>query len=100
MKRNHIQSFLSIAISLFILVFTFDLRCSYSAEANLFSTDLGFENPDQDDQFADHQQDGSKAFPLTFSPFGFLSKSNVFRHSLHFFSQTPSPDQENLTLLC
>ncbi len=100
MKRKRIQTFLPIAISFFILVFTFDLRCSYFAEANLFPPDLGFENPDQDDQFVDHQQDGSKAFALTFFPFGFLSKANVFKHSLYFFSQTPSLNQENLTLRC
>ena len=89
MKRNRIQTFLPIAISLFILVFPFYSRCSYFAEANLFSTDLGFENPDQDDQFVDQQQDASKAFVLAFLPFGLFPKAGVFEHSPYFFSQTP-----------
>ncbi len=67
MKRSRIQTFLPIAISFFILVFPFYLRCSYFAEANLFPTDLGFENPDQEGQFGDQQRDGLKAFLLTFS---------------------------------
>jgi hypothetical protein len=100
MKRKLIQTFLAIAIFFFILVFPFYPRCSYFAEPNPFSTDLGFENPDKDNQFVDHQQDGSKAFALTFFLFGFLLKVDVFKHSPYFFSQTLSLNQENLILRC
>ncbi len=101
MKRNPIQTFLPIAISFFVLVFPFYFRCSNFAEANLFSTDLGFENSDQDDQFLDQQQDGSKPFTmLTCSLFQFYLEADVFRHSPYFFSQTPSLNQENLILRC
>ncbi len=100
MRSNRAQTFLPIAISFFILVFPFYLRYSYFAETNLFSTDLGFENPDQDDQLFDQQQDGPKAFVLTFSPSGFLPKVDVFEHSPYFFSQSPFLNQENLILRC
>ena len=68
MGRNRIQIVLRIAISFFILVFPFYLFCSYCAEANLFSPDLGFENRDQDDQLVDQQHDESKGFPLPAAP--------------------------------
>jgi hypothetical protein len=100
MKRNRIQTFLPIVISFVILGFPFYPRSSNFTEANHSSTDLGFENPDQDDQFVDQQQDGSKAFVLTFFPFGFLPEADVFNHSPYFFSQTPSLNQENLILRC
>ena len=100
MERTRVQIFLRLAISFFILVFPFYLGCSYFAEANLFSPDLGFENRDQDDQFVDQQSDGSNAFLLTFSPFGLHPEADVFRHSPYFFSQTPSLIQENLILRC
>ncbi len=48
MKRSRTQAFLPLAISLFILVFPSYLHCSYFAEANLFSTDLGFEDSGYD----------------------------------------------------
>ncbi len=100
MERTCVQIFLRLAISFFVLIFPFYLGCSYFAEANLFSPDLGFENRDQDDQFVDQQHDGSNAFLLTFSPFGLYPESDVFMHSAYFFSQTLSLIQENLILRC
>ncbi len=100
MKRNCIQTILPVAISFFILVFPFYPFCSYFAEANPFFTDLGFENPDRDDQLFGHQQDGSRAFALTFFLFRFIPKVHVFERSLYRSSQPPSVNQENLTLRC
>ena len=100
MERTRVQILLCLAISFFILVFPFYLGCSYLAEGNLFSPDLGFENRDQDDQFVDRQSHGPNAFPLTFSPFASHPEADVFRHSPYFFSQTPSLIQENLILRC
>ncbi len=100
MKGNCIQTCLAPVISFFILVFPLYLTCSYFAEVNLSSTDLGFENPDQDDEFVDQQQDGSAAFVSTFSPFGFHPEMDLFKNSPCFFSQTPSFDQEALILRC
>lgn len=100
MKRNCMQTFLPTAMFFLILVFPFYLGYSNFTEANLFSTDLGFENPDQDDQFVDKQQDVSREFVLTFFPFGFLPEAEVFRHSPYFFSQTPSLNEETPILRC
>ncbi len=100
MKRNRIQTFLPIAISLFILVFPFYPRCSYFEEVNAFPTDLGFENPDQDDQFIGYQQNGSKAFALNFLASGFHLEADVWRYPPYFFTQTTSLDQEDLILRC
>ncbi len=98
--KSCIQTFLPIAISLFILVFPSYPCSSYFEEGDPFPTDLGFENPDLEDQFVDRQQDASKAFALTFSPFVFLPKVNVFKNSSYLFSQSPSLNQENLILRC
>ncbi len=100
MQRNCIKTFLARAICFFILVFPFYLGCSNFAEANLFSTDLSFENPDQGDQFVDPQQNVSKAFVLTFFHFGLLLEADVFRHSSYFFSQTPSLNEQTPILRC
>ncbi len=91
MKRSRIQAFLPIAISFFILAFPFNLPYPYFAEANLFSTDLGFEDSDQDDQFVDQRQDGSKAFVLTFFAFRFLLEDDVSRTlPISFLKHFPS----------
>lgn len=90
MKRNRTQTLLPITISFFILVFPLYFPRSYSAEANLFFTDLGFENPDPDDQVVDQQQDGSKAFVLDLFYLGLYPEAYVFKHSLFPFANTLS----------
>ncbi len=100
MKRNFTQAILPVAIPFFILVFPFYPFCSCFAEANPFSTDLGFENPDRDDQFFGHQQDGSRAFVLTLFFLKFNPKVDVLEHSFYRSSQPPSVNQENFTLRC
>ncbi len=100
MKRKPTHTFLPIAISFFILVFPFYLRCPYFAEADPFPTDLGFETPDQDDEFVDQPQDGSKALGLTSFPYGVFLRAVFFKHFPYSFSQTSSLNQEDLILRC
>jgi TatA/E family protein of Tat protein translocase len=61
MKKNLIQISLVTGICAFTLVFPAYLRCSNLAGAKLLSTDLSFENPDQEDVFS-RQQNESKPF--------------------------------------
>ena len=59
MKSKSIQTLLVIAISSFIVIFPAYLRYADLSEIDLSSTDLIFENPDQDDQINDQQHECS-----------------------------------------
>jgi hypothetical protein len=98
MGKRHTQIAV-IVITLFILLFPAYLRCSNLAEANLFSTDLSFENPDQDDQFVD-QQNESKAFALSVFPIICLPGINLSKQLPRFSFQTASFDQKLFVLRC
>jgi hypothetical protein len=99
MKRKLIQISLVIVICAFTLVFPAYLRCSNLAGAKLLSTDLSFENPDQEDVFFG-QQNESK----TFVSIAFLIKlapgTNLFDQISRFCSLTSFPDQKTSTLRC
>ena len=98
MGKRFIQ-ILVIVTALFILLFPAYLRCSNLAEVDLFSTDLSFENPDQDDQLFD-QQDGSRAFVLSGASVILLPGANLFGQLPHFSFQTASLDQKTFVLRC
>jgi hypothetical protein len=100
MRTRLIQAFLVIAISSFILIFPAYLRCSNLAEVNLFSTDLSFENSDQDDQLLDQHQDESKALVVSAFSIIFLPGTNPFEQIPRFFLLTSFLDQTTLILRC
>jgi hypothetical protein len=99
MKSRSIQNLLVIVISFFILFFPAYFRYTNLSEITLFSTDLNFENPDQDDQLQD-QQHGSASFLLSVFPTLFLPEANPFTEFCHFFSSVPSLDQKTSILRC
>ena len=98
MGKRFIQ-ILVIVTALFILLFPAYLRCLNLAEVDLSSTDLSFENPDQDDQLFD-QQDGSRAFVLGGTSIPFFPGVNLFGQLPRFSFQTASLDQKTFVLRC
>lgn len=90
---------LVIVVTLLILFFPNYYRCSNLAEANLFSTYLTFEDPDQDDQFAD-QPNEPNAFLLNAFPIICLPGINLSKQLLRFSFQTASLRQKTFPLRC
>ncbi len=96
MKRNRIETFLPLAISLLVLV----LPCYSSfTETDLFPTDLGI-TIQEEDEFADQKQDVSRVLVFSFVVFVLFAGGIIFNRSPYFFSQTPFLVQENLILRC
>ena len=99
MRRKLVQISLVIVICAFILAFPAYLRCSNLAGAKLLSTDLSFENPDQEEVFSG-QQNESK----TFVSITFLVKlppgTNLFDQIFRSYSLTSFLDQKTLVLRC
>lgn len=93
------ETFLAITISAFILLFPAYLRCSNFAGAKLLSTDLSFENPDQEDLFSD-QHNQLKLFVSIVSPLKLFPGTNLFEDSCHLFPQALSLHQKTFVLRC
>jgi flagellar basal body-associated protein FliL len=98
-RFKSIQIFLVIAISLFILALPAYLRCTNLSETKFASSDLGFENPGQENGLPDNGNElkvfGPTAFFTTF-----LLSTNLFEQSLHLFSHTLSLRQKTFVLRC
>ena len=99
MERKPAQIFLVIIICLFISVSSVYLHYWNLAEANLFSTDLSFENPDEGDLLVG-QQNESKVCVASVFPTVFVLGTNLLEELFPFSFLTPSPDQKTLILLC
>jgi hypothetical protein len=99
MRSNPIQIFLAIAISAFILAFPAYLRSSNLAGVRLFSTDLSFENPDQDDIFS-YQHNQSKAFVSGALTIKLLPGAILFGQISRFWFLLSFLDQKTLLLRC
>jgi hypothetical protein len=99
MKRKLIQISLVIVICAFTLLFPAYIRCSNLAGAKLLSTDLSFENPDQEDVFFGQQNESKTFFSIVFLielPPG----TNLFDQISHFCSLTSFLDQKTSILRC
>jgi hypothetical protein len=99
MKSGSIQILLVIVISFFILFFPAYFRYTHLSEITIFSTDLSFEIPDQDDQLQD-QQHGSASFLQSVFSTPLLPEANPFTRFCHFFSSAPSLGQKTSILRC
>jgi len=99
MKRKPIQILLVIVISSFTLVFPAYLLGTNLAGAKFLSTDLNFENPDQEDVFFGYQSESKVFFSIVFliklSP-----GTNLFYQISPFCSLTSFLDQKTLILRC
>jgi flagellar basal body-associated protein FliL len=98
-RFKSIQIFLVIAISLFILALPAYLRCTNLSQTKSVSSDLSFENPDQEEALPDNEKQlkvfGPTAFFTTF-----LLSTNLFDRSSHLFSQALSLRQKTFVLRC
>jgi len=99
MKRKPIQILLVIVISAFTLVFPAYLRCSNLVGAKFLSTDLSFENPDQEDVFFGQQNELKSFFPIAFL-IRLSTGTNLSYQISPFSSLTSFLDQKTLTLRC
>ncbi len=99
MKKKLIQISLVIVICAFTLVFPACLRCSNLAGGKLLSTDLSFENPDQEDIFFG-QQNESQAFVSIVFLIKLPPGTNLFDLISHFCSLTSFLDQKTSILRC
>ncbi len=102
MKRRFkgIQILLAITISLFILALPAYLRCTYLSQTKFVSSDLGFENPDQEEELPDHEKESKKAYGPSAFPIRFLLGSNLFEQSSYLFPKAPSLHQGIAVLRC
>jgi hypothetical protein len=98
-RFERIRFFLVIAISLFILALPAYLRCTNLTETKFASSDLGFENPDQENGLFDTENE-LKVFGPTSVFTIFLLVTNLFDQSSHLFSQTLSFRQRTFVLRC
>jgi hypothetical protein len=98
-RLKRIQTFLGIAISLFILVLPAYLRCTQLSQSKFPSSDLSFESAGQEEGLPDSQKElkvyGSSALLIIFD----LS-ANLFEQSPHLSSQTISLCQKMGVLRC
>jgi len=99
MERKLIQISLVIVICAFTLVYPAYLRCSNLAGAKFLSTDLGFENPDQEDVFFG-QQNESQAFVSIVFLIKLPPGTNLFNQISRFRSLTSFLDQKTSILRC
>jgi hypothetical protein len=99
MERRPVRISLVIMICLFLSLSSVYLHCCNLAGANLFSADLSFESPDEEDLLAG-QQNESKVFVSSVFPTVFVLGANLLEELFPFSFLTPSPDQKTLILLC
>ena len=98
-RFKSIQIFLVIAISFFILALPAYLRCTSFSETKFASSDLGFENPGQENGLPDNGNELKVFGPSAFST-TFLLSTNLFERSSHLFSQALSLRQKTFVLRC
>jgi hypothetical protein len=99
-RREHKVYFLLAAVISFIIpVASVFIYYSNLTEADVPSTDLCFEKPDQDSSSAGDRNE-SRVFGLTASSNTLLLEGNFLDKVPHPFSQAPSFDQKKIVLRC
>jgi hypothetical protein len=101
MKRRfkRIQIFLVIAISLSILALPAYLRCTQLSQSKFVSSDLSFENPDQEEGLPDNEKE-LKVYGSSPHLIIFHLDTHLFEQSSHLFFETLSPRQKTSVLRC
>jgi hypothetical protein len=98
-RFKRIQIFLALTISLFILAFPAYLRCTQLSQTKFVSSDLSFENLDQEEGLPDNEKELKVFGPTAFLFIG-VSGTNLFEQSLHLFSRALSLLQKTSILRC
>jgi hypothetical protein len=102
MKKKRFKTipiFLVIAIFLFILTHLAYLRCTELSQTKFVSSDLSFENPDQEDGLPDNGKELKIYGPSTLLIM-FLLGITFFEQSSYLFSQALSIRQRIVVLRC
>ena len=94
------QIFLVIVISLFVVALPVYLRCTNLSGAKFVSSDIFFENPDQESGPSDTDGNGLKVFGATAFSITFLPGTHLRELLSHLFPQAPSSRQETFVLRC
>ncbi len=98
-RFKRIQISLVIAISLFILALPAYLRCTNLSETKFASSDLGFENPGQENGLPDNENELKVFGPTAFFTI-FLLSTDLFEQSPHLFPRPLSLCQKTSILRC
>jgi hypothetical protein len=98
-RFKRIQIFLVIAISLFILALPAYLRCTELSQTKFVSSDLSFENPDQEERVPDNEKE-LKGFGLSTVLIMFLLGTNLLEESSHLSHRSLSFCQKTSVLRC
>jgi hypothetical protein len=101
MKRRfkRIQILPAIVISLFILALPTYLHCARPSQTKFVSSDLGFENPDQEERLPGHEKEWKGYGPSILS-ITFALSATPFEQSSYLFSQVLSLRQRIAVLRC
>jgi len=94
-----IQIFLVTAISLFILALPAYQRCTQLSQTKFVSSDLSFENPDQEEGLPDNEKELKVYGPSTILII-LLCGINFFERSSHLFFQIIPLGQRIVVLRC
>ena len=86
-------------ICFFILALPGYLRSTSLSETKFASSDLGFENPSQENGLPDNENELKVFGQTAFFPL-FLLDTNLSEQSSHLFSQTFSLHQKTFVLRC
>jgi len=93
------QSFLAIVACFFILAFPAYLRSTRLSQTKFVSSDLSFENPDQEEGLPDNEKELKVYGPSTLLIMFFLG-INLFEQSSHLFPRSLSLRQKTSVLRC
>ena len=99
MKAKLPRILIALTVSLLVLLFPAYLRFADLADDDLFSADLGFENPDNDNPLIDEHKELKVFVSATFIDILFL-EINIFEHIAWFSSFIDQFDQELFVLRC
>jgi hypothetical protein len=94
-----VKIFLAIVISSFIFLSPAYFRYSNLVDINLFTNDLSFEVPDQDNFLTNQQKDPESSIPNALSVL-FLSQINLFEVFIGLSCQAFLPQQKPFILRC
>jgi len=100
MKREPSQRSLAIVLSCFILIFPAYLCFSSLSEIDVFSTEMGFENTDQDYQIADPKYGSDTPLVVVAFPPRFLPGLRPLKQFYQPYFPKLSLDQKACLLRC
>ena len=99
-RIKRIQIPLVIAICLFVMTLPAYLRCTDFSVTKIASSDLFFQNPDQENRVPDSGKSDSKVFGLIAFFTIFLPDADLARECLNLFSRPLSLLQKTSVLRC